>query len=73
MSSEPGPVSSITFLNSSSDQALGTLPINSLYLVSESEHLKVLPCNDIPIEKPYKSRKQTNKKSVMLYLKFFVM
>lgn len=44
--SAPGPVPSMTFLKSSSDQLFGTLPMNNLYLVSDSEHLMVFPWVD---------------------------
>lgn len=46
INSAPGPVPSMTFLKSSSDQLFGTLPMNNLYLVSDSEHLKVFPWID---------------------------
>lgn len=46
MCSTPGPTSSMIFRNSSSVQIFGTLPMNNLCFVSESEHLKVLPCRD---------------------------
>lgn len=46
MVSAPGPVISMTFLKSSSVQIFGMLPMNNLYFVSDSEHLKVLPYID---------------------------
>lgn len=46
MVSTPGPTSSMTFLNSFSVQLLGTFPINNLLLVSDIEHLIVLPLKD---------------------------
>lgn len=61
MFSAPGPVSSMTFVNSSSVQLFGRLPINNRRLVSASEHLNVLPCNDANKKSQTKLTSQTHR------------
>jgi hypothetical protein len=78
MFSTPGPTSSMTFLNSSSVQLFGTLPMNSLCLVSDSEHLKFLPCSDKRYQKILPSHNNLTKGQQIFikhhdYLEFFGM
>lgn len=69
MFSTPGPTTSTTFRNSSSVQLFGILPINNLCLVSESEHLKVLPCkikNTYILKIDYQAYQKTRKKRIIV-------